>query len=254
MPGFRDYLLNAYLENPCQVLPNPLWKTLDRLAQFQTAFGAADGFANRLEAVSGDSLYIYWRRSERQSSQLIRRKLESMQLALIHQDFLDADTVAGFLTRQPYFRLLHNHQTITSLPLPPGITFAPITPETDAPAVRDFLGEGIERVDAWREHRTFAPDLWLWAVDDGVPVGFAAGEFDPDVREASIEWVQVAPSCQGRGIGAALVSELLRRAAERASFTTVSGPMEFKDRENPGGYFRRFGFSGQDVWWLLGRV
>lgn len=254
MSGFRDCLLNAYLENPCQVLHNPLWKTLDRLAQFQTIFGAADGIANRLEAVSGDSLYIYWRRSERQPSQLIRRKLESMQLALIHQDFLDADTVAVFLTRQPYFRLLHDHQTITSFPLPAGMTFSPINPETDAPAVRDFLGEGIERVDAWREHRAFAPDLWLWAIDREVPVGFVVAEFDPDVREASLEWVQVAPSHRGQRVGAALVAELLRRTAERASFTTVSGAMEFKDRENPGGYFRRFGFSGQDVWWLLGRV
>ena len=38
--AFRDALVKTYLENPCQVLANPLWKTLDKLDDFQTAFGS----------------------------------------------------------------------------------------------------------------------------------------------------------------------------------------------------------------------
>jgi ribosomal protein S18 acetylase RimI-like enzyme len=72
------------------------------------------------------------------------------------------------------------------------------------------------------------------------------------MHEASIEWVQVAPEYQKRGIGRALVCEVLRRLDTRAAFVTAAGEVE--DRDNPGAFFRRCGFTGQDVWWLLGRT
>jgi ribosomal protein S18 acetylase RimI-like enzyme len=83
------------------------------------------------------------------------------------------------------------------------------------------------------------------------PVGLALAELDTAIREASIEWVQVLPDYQLRGIGKALTHEVLRRIAERALFTTATGLVE--DRDNPGAFFRRCGFTGDDVWWWLRR-
>ncbi len=71
------------------------------------------------------------------------------------------------------------------------------------------------------------------------------------VHEAVIETVEVSPDYRGRGLGRALVRELLRRIGTRAVFTTVSGIVE--DRDNPGAFFRRCGFTGEDVWWWLRR-
>lgn len=246
---FRDALKTAYQQNPCQVLANPLWKTLEKLDDFQTAFAQDSSGVSRLEAWNDESLYVYWRRTDRQPSHLMSRRLNTMQVALVHQDFLDADTVAGFSARQSYYRLIRymNGQPVPALP--PGFRFAEAS--LDAGAVSRFLGDE-ERVNTWRRHPALAPGLWVWAMDGDTPVGLIVGEFDARMREASIEWVQVEPAYREKQIGRSLVSELLRRIGNRAAFVTVSGEVE--DRDNPGGFFRCCGFSGQDVWWLLGRL
>ena len=65
---FRQALEQVYLTNPCQTLPNPLWKTLDKLDEFETSFTTDSAGINRLEAWTADELYIYWRRAGRQPS------------------------------------------------------------------------------------------------------------------------------------------------------------------------------------------
>jgi GNAT superfamily N-acetyltransferase len=258
--NFRDALVAAYLKNPCQVLPNPLWKTLDKVDDFETAYGANVGEVSRLEASHGDSLYIYWRNEGRHSSLLIRRKLESVQVALIHQDFLDSDIVAGFATRQPYFRLLHRHQNLQTAELPDGFRFVPIKTENELALVSSLIAQHYgERetpsVESWRARPVFTPDLWLWVMDTKTdsPVGLGIAELDVNFREASLEWVQILPAYRGKGLGKSVVVELLRRVAFRADFTTIASEMEFSERETPGVFYRKCGFSGEDVWWLLGR-
>lgn len=249
MADFRQALTATYLQNPCQVLANPLWKTLEKLDDFQTAFGIDSNGANRLEAWNDDSLYVYWRRENRQQSLLMRRRLETVQVALIHQDFLDPDTVAGFKTWKSYYRLSYRPDQPVKPVLPPGLRFAEAS--VDADAVARFIGD-TARVDDWRRHPVLAPGLWVWAMDGDTPVGLVVGEFDAGMHEVSIEWVQVAPEYQKRGIGRALVCEVLRRLDTRAAFVTAAGEVE--DRDNHGAFFRRCGFTGQDVWWLLGRT
>ena len=53
------------------------------------------------------------------------------------------------------------------------------------------------------------------------------------------------------GLGTALVLELLRRLQDRAEFVTVSG--EVNNPSNPQRLYRKCGFAGSDVWWLLRR-
>ena len=111
----------------------------------------------------------------------------------------------------------------------------------------------LDTVQTWLKHPVFASDLWLWVIDvaSDQPVGLGVGELDSDIHEASLTWVQVLPDYQRQGIGRAIVHELLHRIADRAAFTTVSGPVE--DRDNPGAFFRHCGFTGEDVWWYLRR-
>jgi hypothetical protein len=47
------------------------------------------------------------------------------------------------------------------------------------------------------------------------------------------------------------VLALLSRLEQRAAFTTVAGIVG--DRSNPEGLYRRCGFTGNDVWWLLSK-
>ncbi len=260
---FIQALRQTYLQNPCQVLPNPLWQTLPRLNDFELSSGFSGEVVNRLEAWNEHSIYVYWRKDNRQPSLLVRRRLESVQLALMHQDFLDSPTVAGFAqTRQPYFRLLHDHAEIPQGALPDGFRFDSVQFPLERDRVLAMIAHadgdgkpGTDTVESWLLPPVYEADFWLWVKDTqiGAPVALAAGVLDREIGEAVLTWVQVIPAYQGRGLAAALVSELLGRSAAKARFTTVSSVFDFRERENPGGFFRQFGFAGADVWWLLSR-
>lgn len=253
---FRRALAQVYRENPCQTLPNPLWKALAELDSYRTSLEiGTDGAINRLEAAVDDALYLYWTRAARRPSFLLQRRLRTLRRALLHQDYLDPDTVAGFATRLSFFRLIHRHHDIPAAALPSGYRFAPASP-VQANAIADFImrcgGEPAAPVEAiyhWGNASAYYPEGWLWALADDRPAALGILEFDPQAGEASLEWMQVHPDDRGRGLGRALTGELLRRAAGRAAFTTVAGRVE--DRDNPGGFYRRCGFTGADVWWLL---
>ena len=259
--GHEDFvqaLTQVYLSNPCQVLPTPLWKMLPRLQGLETAVTHDDQQITRLEAWQGDDLAIYWRRSGRRPSPLINRRLEFQQSAVIHQDFLDAPTVAGFGNFSSFYRLKFEGPLRDVPEAPDEIRLASVMESSgEAQAIAEQIGESgqdsLSGIRDWLNSPNFTPDLWLWAIDDSTeqPVGIGVGEIDSEFREAAILGVQVLPDCRNRGIGRALVQELLRRIGDRASFTTVFGPVE--DRENPGAFFRKCGFSGDDVWWFLRR-
>ncbi|MCJ7659302.1 MAG: GNAT family N-acetyltransferase [Anaerolineales bacterium] len=62
---------------------------------------------------------------------------------------------------------------------------------------------------------------------------------------------QVLPTHRGRGLATALVLELLTRVQKRSAFTTVSGSVN--NDTSPERLYRRCGFTGEDVWWVLRR-
>jgi GNAT superfamily N-acetyltransferase len=103
------------------------------------------------------------------------------------------------------------------------------------------------------ERPVFVPDLWLWVIDEasGQPAGLGIAELDREIGEGAIEWIQILPDYQARGLGHCLVMELLRRIGDRVSFVTVADQVD--DRDNPGVFFRNCGFTGTDVWWYLRR-
>jgi ribosomal protein S18 acetylase RimI-like enzyme len=107
-----------------------------------------------------------------------------------------------------------------------------------------------ETVCSWAQHPVFDADLWLWVMNgDGTPVGLGIAEVDTSVSEGALEWIQVLPQYRGQGIGKAIVCELLSRLQSCVDFTTVSG--EVDNSTHPEMLYRRCGFTGDDVWWLL---
>jgi hypothetical protein len=252
MPDFVTALRQAYASQPCQVLPQPLWEVLPQLDALETAFTMGADGPQRLEAWTEDSLLIYWRTSGRRPSPLINRRLEYQQYAVIHQDFLDPPTVAGFRQFQSRFRLQHALQAVPAPQLPDGLQFAGVVDSPDeAQAIADHLGQGdnLAAVQSWLNSPALATDLWVWVIDTAAdqPVGLGIAELDAAHQEAALVQVQAADETARQ----ALVYELLRRIGTRATFATVSDEVE--DRQNPGAFFRWCGFTGHDVWWSLSR-
>jgi GNAT superfamily N-acetyltransferase len=258
---FPEALTAAYLEDPGKVLPNALWKTLGWLKDSQTHFSLdAQGRPQHLEIYQPGRLILYWDRDRSVfAPNLIRQ--EKLTFALIHQDYLPALAHLPLMERKPFFRLVYRPGSAVGAPvpaLPEGYRFQPAHAAQEAEAIASLLGQCYQNlaidpdtVRGWADSPAYAPHLWIWVWDAATsqPAGLGIADLDVKTGEGSLEWIQILPAYQGLGLGKGIVNELLRRLNGTADFVTVSG--EVNNPSNPEQIYRRCGFSGDDVWWLM---
>ncbi len=253
----KTALLDIYRANPCRTLPNAFWKTAIRAnAMTMDLQRDGEGQLQSLALLEGSRLMAFWCQ-DGLSSPFLQDKLRDLSFALVHQNALSLFEGHAFSRRDAYFRLLHQGQP-DEAHCPPGFDLITVKPEDDVQAVADLIGrcyEGIQInssiVRSWLSHPVYDPGLWIWIVEQktGARVALGIAECDSEVPEVSLEWIQVLPSFRQKGLGKVLVSALLRRAFDRVDFVTVAGRVDNQTR--PDILYRRCGFSGNDIWWLL---
>jgi ribosomal protein S18 acetylase RimI-like enzyme len=256
--NFSDALISTYCENPCQVLPNALWKTLAQLENLETSVYIEKDVVMNMQAWNETNLMIYWTRYRKQSFDFGQPQA-NLNLALIHQDYLQTFPSTRFTTHKPYFRLIHEqNESDVKAPTPIGFSIIEVNIQQETEKVSHLIGQcyqdlqpTVESVMSWVNHPTFDPTLWVWVIDNakGIPVGLGIAEIDNNVLEGSLEWIQVLPNYRGMGIGKNIVQELLSRLKKQVKFTTVSG--EVDNTTNPEAVYRSCGFKGSDVWWMF---
>jgi len=253
--NFHEALIAAYCENPCQVLPNALWKTLSWLDDWRSSFKVENSVVTELEAWHENRLMLYWSRERDQLPNLSQMP----DFALVHQDYLGSFPVSDFAGRTPYFRLMRKaDEPEQPTHIPEGYAFVDVNVFQEADTVVSLIGQcypdlhpTAETVRSWFEHPTFDSSLWIWVMDTakGIPVGLGIAELDKTIQEGSLEWIQVLPAYRGLGLGKSIVQKLLSRLAKQVKFITVSGEVDNATR--PEALYRSCGFKGIDVWWLL---
>lgn len=144
----------------------------------------------------------------------------------------------GYALDDDYAYVMMGRSLAGSLPrpaLPPGFTIRPLAgvSEVDAYAAAHRRAFGSTFMTApWRARTLYmpgyAPELDLVAVvPDGQLAGFCVGWANPTRRLAQIEPFGVDPAFQGRGLGRALLLEMLARfkahGVEHAQVETDSG-------------------------------
>ena len=256
--NFRDALLSTYCENPCQVLPTALWKTLARLENLQTSFCVEKDVVTKLQAWNETDLMVYWTRNRERSFDFSQSQTD-LNLALVHRDYLQAFPSTRFTLHEPYFRLIRwQNEPEVNAPLPIGFRIVEVNIQPEASKVSQLIGQcypdlhpTLESVLSWVKHPTFDPALWVWVMDNakGIPAGLGIAEIDKFILEGSLEWIQVLPQYRGIGLGKSIVQELLSRLEKRVKFTTVSGQVD--NRTNPEAVYRSCGFKGNDIWWMF---
>ena len=90
-------------------------------------------------------------------------------------------------------------------------------------------------VKGWTRRYVFDPGLWIWIIDEA--------------SEGPLECIQILPAYRRRGLGQAIVQTLLWRLHRHVAFTTVTGRVD--NRTHPETLYRRCGFKGDDIWWVL---
>ena len=256
--GFLVALTEVYRSRPCQVLPNALWKTALQLDLDDYVWEIerdATGVL-RLWARSDRCLAAYWSRDR--DDGMPDSLPAGVSLALVHGHYATEAVLGRFTRHAAYFRL---SRELGSLPLsgpPDGYGFVPVVPKDDAEAIAELIGHCYETlhpsagdVRSWGQHATYRSNLWVGMMNlaSGELAGLGIAELDDRACEGALEWIQVLPEHRGRGLGRAVVFELLRRMVGAVDLVTVSGVAGGPD--SPEEFYRRCGFTGDDVWWVL---
>lgn len=157
-----------------------------------------------------------------------------------------------------YFRLMHDLAKINPPSLPEDYYFRAVEIPTQLGTVAhlinrcyDNMSITTEQAEKWIKYKVFDNNLWIfiYKMSSAYPVALGIADFDGVIKEGSLEWIQTLPGERGKGLGQALVCELLLRLAPKADFVTVSG--EVDNKTNPEGLYRKCGFIGEDIWCVL---
>lgn len=161
-------------------------------------------------------------------------------------------------TDERYFRLLSNMKNLSRNPVP-GFSAATAA-ESDFKIMADIINRSYddikitpERLFELTEAPVYAQNLWVLIkdIEDGKTAACGIADFDEEIGELVLEWIQVLPEYRGRGLGKMLVNELLCRMDGKAKFATVSGKAD--SSSNPEALYRKCGFAGDDIWHILRR-
>lgn len=157
---------------------------------------------------------------------------------------------------EPYFRLKHTLQNLTSFALPDHFFFCSASVAEYARHINDCyenLHITTDELQMYQKRSVYCPDLWL-AVKDDRSERIAAsgiGELDSEIGEGVLEWIQVSSYCRSLGIGSCVVQELLLRMKNRAKFAAVSG--QCNNSTHLEALYRKCGFAGNDIWHILSK-
>ena len=166
---------------------------------------------------------------------------------------------ASFSRIDTFFKLCHDLSDLEDPVLPSGYLFRTFDPESEADfdqalaiVQRAYPSTDLSmaRLRALMDTPVYRADLWFFIDsvegDELKSMAFALGDLDPLIGEGILEWIQVDPDFRRKGLGKALVLEILRRMRGRASFATVSG--DSHNANDPMSLYRKAGFVGQSLW------
>lgn len=203
--------LSEYLENPCRVLSLPYWK-------------------------------------------YVTMKLSSSTL-IVHDNDFDSKLLHNF-TDDQYFRLIHNMGNIAPFTLEG--YYAITANHSDLSLLVEIINHSYEDLKVSKDQlfkytseEVYDPLLWIIVFDKKTnkAAGCGIADYDKELQEGILEWIQVLPEYRGRRIGKLIVMELLHRMRDKARFVTVSGKVD--NVSKPEMLYRSCGFSGHDVWHIL---
>lgn len=202
--------LSDYLKNPCSSLSLPYWKSKEIAVPDNIKIVHHNDFSSKL-------LEDYW--------------------------------------DEKYFRLIHFLNNIDS-EIPEGFSIknaelsdVPLIVETINNCYTD-LSVSYKQILSYTKTKVYDKNLWIFVYENKTNhiVGCGIADFDSEVKEGILEWIQVLPEYRGRKIGQLIVNQLLCRM-NNADFVTVSGKVD--NITNPERVYRKCGFVGNDVWHIL---
>lgn len=176
-------------------------------------------------------------------------------MQIVHDRDFSSDEFADFVD-EPYFRLYHNLVSIGQKSRS-DVELIPATADKFHIFVKIInnsytdLTVTKEQMESYCKTPVYDSDLWVLLKDKNTDsfVGCGIADYDRNIGELIIEWIQVLPQYRGHGYGQLIVNYLLAKKQDTAKFATVSGKVN--NPANPERLYRKCGFQGDDIWHIL---
>jgi ribosomal protein S18 acetylase RimI-like enzyme len=161
-------------------------------------------------------------------------------------------------TDKLFFRLIHRLYPINPINLSTNYSIETINIDIQLEDVVEIINKcyanisvKLSEIKEWTKREVFDNSLWIYIKDNqsNKIVALGIAEIDKDIKEGVLEWIQVLPNYQGKGLGQSIVNEILKRMIGKVDFVTVSG--EVDNQTNPELLYRKCGFTGNDVWHIM---
>ena len=177
-------------------------------------------------------------------------------MKIVHQREMTDDLLLDY-NDEPYFRLYHDLKNIRQA------TAQDVEIVSGGASVSDFvqlinrsytdLSVSAEQIENYRHTPVYRPDLWILLKERDTQTVLAGGiaDYDEEIGELILEWIQVLPQYRMRGYGQIVVNTLLSKMQNTAKFATVSGKVN--NATKPEYLYRKCGFVGTDIWHILTR-
>ena len=176
-------------------------------------------------------------------------------MKILHGRDFSSDILSDY-TDEVYFRLYHNLKDIPEI-VTDDFEITTAT-RKDIKAIVQIINDSYtdisvnkELIKSYTKTPVYNENLWIMVKEKatGKCVGCGLADYDTEVKELILEWIQVLPEYRGKKIGQLIVNELLFRMKDVADFATVSGKVD--NKTNPETLYRKCGFVGNDVWHIL---
>lgn len=175
-------------------------------------------------------------------------------IAVFREDEFHAESFEGI--DEPYFKLVHQLEKIPEVILPEEYKLTAASAEELANHINAcYAEEGItlNELASYKKRGVYDEELWIAVRERETDriVASGIGEFDSQIGEGILDWIQVSPEYRHKGLGRVIVSEMVSRLSTKADFVTVSGRVN-----NPGNPFELYqscGFVHPVIWHVITR-
>lgn len=171
-------------------------------------------------------------------------------IMIIHND----EFYNQYSNYQRFFRIKHDLKTITKVVN----EVEPVDIENDKELLIEMINKcykheqiivNKEDIDKWISNPTFNKSLWVKIIKNNEIIASGIAEYDQEINEGILEWIQVLPEYQKQGYGKDIVNALLKQLKNlNTKFVTVSG--NYDNNTNPLKLYRNCGFEGNDIWYI----